>query len=205
MKKFNTLEKVLALLGVLLTVLPLVLAANYYKLQPSFPIIDVVIIACYLLASVLLVYCLCRLILSMNGNFRSQILLPAAVVALLGALSLTMIGDIDIKTVKNDFARDRAIYDQAVTYLNEQEASQKIKLPEQYAALSLDGEVISYSCNDGKHTCYLFVMLETDKRLEGILYVAGNSPSIYYDIVSQYSSYSYEDLLSNYVFIAFTK
>lgn len=205
MKRFNTFEKILTLLGTVFALTPLALAANYYKIQPVFPSVDVAIIACYVLASVILVYSLLKLILSMNGNFRSQILLPAATAALLGVLSLSMIGDLDIKTVKNDFQAQRTQYDQAVAFLDSQQYGGKMQLPDQYASLSLNGEVIAYSCNEGEHICYLFVMLETDKRLEGILYVSGTSPSIYYDIVSGYSSYSYEDLLSNYVFIAFTK
>ena len=199
MKKFNTFEKILTLLGALLTLTPLILATNYYKIHRVFPLVDAAIIACYVLASVILVYSLLRLILSMNGHFRSQILLPAATVVLLGALSLSMISDADIKTVKNDFQLQKSSYDQAVAFLD------TAQLPKEYASLSLDGEVIAYSCNDGALTCYLFVMLETDSRLEGILYLAGSSPSIYHDITSRYSSYSYQELLSSYVFIAFTK
>ena len=71
--------------------------------------------------------------------------------------------------------------------------------------MSDNGEVMAFSCQDGKYICYFFVKLDHPNRYEGVLYVAGNSPVLYSDITSKFESYSYDELLTGYVLICFNK
>ncbi len=206
MKKLNLSEKILCLLGAAFAVIPVVISAFYYDVYRFLPIADILIILPYVALAAILVFCICKLIINMNNeNFRTTVLAPAAIALLLGVLSLIMTLDIDLTVTRNRFEDQRSQYAAAVEYLDRQQYSEQMDLPDELAHLSLDGKVTAYSCQDGKHICYLFVKLDHPNRYEGILYVAGNTPMLYSEITDRYSSYSYNDLLTNYVHISFVK
>ena len=206
MKKLTVLEKTLTALGVIFTVLPVALAAFYYDAYRVFPLTDVLIILSYVLDAAILIFVFCKLISSMNSErFRTQILVPAAVVAVFGVLSLTLISDIDLTVTKNRFESQRNEYAAAVEYLDSQQYSEQMELPDELAHLSLDGKVMAFSCQDGKYICYFFIKLDHPNRYEGVLYVAGSSPVLYSDITKNFKAYSYDELLTNYVLICFNK
>lgn len=206
MKKLNLTEKILSLVAAFFAILPAVTAAFYYDVYRVFPLADAVIVLGYVGVAAILVFCICKLIINMNDqSFRTTILFPAGVALVLGVLSLTVISGIDTTVTKNRFEAQRYEYAAAVEYLDGQAFSEQMELPSEYKHLSLDGKVTAYSCQDGKYICYLFLKLDHPNRYEGILYVAGNSPVLYSDITSKYSSYSYNDLLTNYVLISLGK
>ena len=146
-----------------------------------------------------------RLIVHMSsGRFRAGVLIPAAVAIVLGAVSFFVCSSADRWTVVNGFDKNRARYNAAAEYLAQQPYSAETELPAEYADLSR-GSVKRVECAGGKYICSIFTLLEHENRFEGILYVPGNTPVIYYEITNGWSSYAYEDLGGGYAWIVLYK
>ena len=205
-KKLSTAEAVLTALAVVFAVAPVLLAAFYYEIYPVLHAVDALIIIFFILEVCILIAALWRLLATMNSDsFSAGTLVPAAAALLLGVLSFVITSDIDTVLEERRFESSREQYSAAVEYLDASQYSRQMELPPQYSHLSRDGKVLAYSCNGGKNICYLFVRLDHENRYEGILYVSGNTPVLYYEITDQYSSYSYKELRSNYVRIVLYK
>lgn len=204
--RLNALEITLIALAVAFGIAPILLTIFYYDIYPVFHAVDVFLWLFFLLETGLFIFALWRLLYTMNSDrFRTTLLIPAAVAVICGVLSFICIDPIDVSVNQRDFEQNKSEYTLAVEYLDTQPFSKEMELSESFHSLSVDGKVLAYSCVDGKYTCYLFVKLNHENRYEGVLYVAGSSPVLYYDITDQYLSYAYEELAVNYIRVVLYK
>lgn len=203
--KTGWLDRVLIALALLSAAAGMVCAVYYYDIYPVFHAADAVIIASFCVLAAVLAVSIFRLIVHMSsGRFRAGVLIPAAVAIVLGAVSFFVCSSADRWTVVNGFDKNRARYNAATEYLAQQPYSKESELPAEYADLSR-GSVKRVECAGGKYICSIFTLLEHENRFEGILYVPGNTPVIYYEITNGWSSYAYEDLGGGYAWIVLYK
>lgn len=203
--KTGWLDRVLIAVALLSAAAGMVCAVYYYDIYPVFHAADAVIIASFCVLAAVLAVSIFRLIVHMSsGRFRAGVLIPAAVAIVLGAVSFFVCSSADRWTVVNGFDKNRARYNAAVEYLAQQPYSEETELPAEYADLSR-GSVKRVECAGGKYICSIFTLLEHENRFEGILYVPGNTPVIYYEITNGWSSYAYEDLGGGYAWIVLYK
>lgn len=203
--KTGWLDRVLIALALLSAAAGMVCAVYYYDIYPVFHAADAVIIASFCVLAAVLAVSIFRLIVHMSsGRFRAGVLIPAAVAIVLGAVSFFVCSSADRWTVVNGFDKNRARYNAAAEYLAQQPYSAETELPAEYADLSR-GSVKRVECAGGKYICSIFTLLEHENRFEGILYVPGNTPVIYYEITNGWSSYAYEDLGGGYAWIVLYK
>lgn len=203
--KTGWLDRVLIAVALLSAAAGMVCAVYYYDIYPVFHAADAVIIASFCVLAAVLAVSIFRLIVHMSsGRFRAGVLIPAAVAIVLGAVSFFVCSSADRWTVVNGFDKNRARYNAAAEYLAQQPYSAETELPAEYADLSR-GSVKRVECAGGKYICSIFTLLEHENRFEGILYVPGNTPVIYYEITNGWSSYAYEDLGGGYAWIVLYK
>lgn len=203
--KTGWLDRVLIAVALLSGAAGMVCAVYYYDIYPVFHAADAVIIASFCVLAAVLAVSIFRLIVHMSsGRFRAGVLIPAAVAIVLGAVSFFVCSSADRWTVVNGFDKNRARYNAAAEYLAQQPYSAETELPAEYADLSR-GSVKRVECAGGKYICSIFTLLEHENRFEGILYVPGNTPVIYYEITNGWSSYAYEDLGGGYAWIVLYK
>lgn len=204
-RKTDRLDRVLIAVALLSAAAGMVCAVYYYDIYPVFHAADAVIIASFCVLAAVLAASIFRLIVHMSsGRFRAGVLIPAAVAIVLGAVSFFVCSSADRWTVVNGFDKNRARYNAAAEYLAQQPYSEETELPAEYADLSR-GSVKRVECAGGKYICSIFTLLEHENRFEGILYVPGNTPVIYYEITNGWSSYAYEDLGGGYAWIVLYK
>lgn len=203
--KTGWLDRVLIAVALLSGAAGMVCAVYYYDIYPVFHAADAVIIASFCVLAAVLAVSIFRLIVHMSsGRFRAGVLIPAAVAIVLGAVSFFVCSSADRWTVVNGFDKNRARYNAAAEYLAQQPYSAETELPAEYADLSR-GSVKRVECAGGQYICSIFTLLEHENRFEGILYVPGNTPVIYYEITNGWSSYAYEDLGGGYAWIVLYK
>lgn len=204
-RKTDGLDRVLIAVALLSAAAGMVCAVYYYDIYPVFHAADAVIIASFCVLAAVLAVSIFRLIVHMSsGRFRAGVLIPAAAAIVLGAVSFFVCSSADRWTVVNGFDKNRARYNAATEYLAQQPYSKESELPAEYADLSR-GSVKRVECAGGKYICSIFTLLEHENRFEGILYVPGNTPVIYYEITNGWSSYAYEDLGGGYAWIVLYK
>lgn len=204
-RKTDRLDRVLIAAALLSAAAGMVCAVYYYDIYPVFHAADAVIIASFCVLAAVLAVSIFRLIVHMSsGRFRAGVLIPAAAAIVLGVVSFFVCSSADRWTVVNGFDKNRARYNAAAEYLAQQPYSAETELPAEYADLSR-GSVKRVECAGGKYICSIFTLLEHENRFEGILYVPGNTPVIYYEITNGWSSYVYEDLGGGYAWIVLYK
>lgn len=199
-KKLTRTDKVFIILGVIFSILLICSGVFYNEIYTKINTGADILLWGSLIAVIVLFIAAFFRILYRSGSeetFNGYIIVPAAVILICGLLAYMLMQPVSEYRLDRKYENSRFEMQECIDgYLTNQDKTLRtIPLPEEYADLSVTGEVIQYE--DGAF--YFFPVFMHESRIEGFAYMISDAP--YQSVMEDYSNFYIELLGNNFSYL----